>query len=280
MDEGAMRSVDLVLAAMAAATTLLIAGPQPARAAEPHARLSMAFEFDDARLLAKGQTKSAWIHLAGRPGSAPRGAELPLVVFLHGLNPGAQQHVWMGGGRADLRASADRVAARAGAFLFAAPSQTRHAAAARSLWDDFDLDAFIEAADRTAFASKARVHVDARRVFLVGHSGAGCDVDNGIFTPLTKDDEAPRAILAIDTCLDDDIGRSAARTQRIVWMTWQETEWPRDPTGAMRGFFEEVDPENVELLHMERMDVPGPDAHNAILPLAFERILPNLLRLE
>jgi hypothetical protein len=252
------------------------AGPNAPNIAPPKSPVpsrSLAFAYDDARLLLPGQSKSSWLHVAG----APEKRELPLVVFLHGLNWMAQNHVWMGGGRADLRPIADRIATRSGAFAIAAPSQTKDAAMARTLWTEFDLAAFVESA--VVAGREAGVRIDRGRVILVGHSGAGCSTDNGLFSAMSRDDDLPRAILAIDTCIDEEMGRGIARTQRLVWMTWQELEWPRDPTGAMRGFLEEVEPERVEYLRMDKLPVLGTDAHNSIVPIALERALPELLRL-
>lgn len=258
---------------------------------------SLAFEFDDARLLGGSASKSAWLHVArattsansttgttgatsttkDAPPAKREATEMPLVVFLHGLSFFPQKYVWMGGGRTDLRRVADKLAARTGPFVLAAPTQLKDAASAKTLWADFDLAAFVDATARAA--ADVGITIDRSRVILVGHSGAGCNPEGGIFASASRDDDMPRAILAIDTCLDEDIGRAAARTQRVVWMTWQEVEWPRDPNGTMRGFLEDTDAELVENLHMEKIAVPGTDAHNGIVPLAFERVLPDLLKL-
>jgi hypothetical protein len=122
--------------------------------------------------------------------------------------------------------------------------------------------------------------VDRHQVILVGHSGAGCNLEGGLFAPVAPDDEMPRAILAIDTCLDEDVGRSIARTRRLVVAHYQETEWPRDANAALRGFHQETESQHVASFQLERAAILGPDAHNAIVPLAFERALPELLRLE
>lgn len=255
------------------AAALLPAHAETTRRGAPDVEL----EFEDARLLTPGQTKGGVVHVAGSPRA---NASLPLVVFLHGLNFTGQKHLWMGGGRADLRISADRVAARVGPFLLAAPSQTKDAGAARTLWSEFELGAFVEAVERASAAMPPALRVDRRKVILVGHSGAGCNPDGGLFAPVASEDETPRAILAIDTCLDEDVGRAVARTRRLVVAHYQETEWPRDAAGALRGFYEETEAQHVEAFQLEKATIVGPDAHNTIVPLAFERALPELLRLE
>ncbi len=252
----------LALVAVAAAVT-------PASADVPR---SFAFSFDQGLLL-PGQSRGAYLHVAGTPERA--GESLPLVVFLHGLNFGTQLHLWMGGGQADLRASADRVAASSGAFILAAPSQTADSAAAKTLWSTFDLPAFVDATARAA--ELAGVRVDRARVILVGHSGAGCSEGGGLYAPLAPDDPLPAAILAIDPCLDDELGRSAARTGRPVVVAWQDSEWPRDPDAMKRGFTDEGSTEEADRLDMQRLTVPGNDAHNAVVPVAFERFVPELL---
>lgn len=243
-------------------------------AASAHAEPTRSFSFsyaDEALLGARG-TKSSWLHLAGDANRDP----LPLVVFLHGLNFVPQKHLWFGGGRADLRPTFERVARTVGPFLVAAPSQLKDSGAARTLWLDFDLPTFVEATALAAHAAGYRV--DRARVFLVGHSGAGCSSETGLFVPMTRDDEIPSAILAIDTCQDEEIGRAAARTNRPVLFAWQDLEWPRDVLALARGFEEEAPP--LSSFTLEKVTVYGTDAHNAIVPIAIEEILPRLLAPE
>lgn len=255
----------------AAALALATIGPAGAVSAEASRSFAFTWSGDQGQLLA-GQSRGGYLHIAGEPDP---GEALPLVVFLHGLNFGTQLHVWMGGGQADLRASADRVAENAGAFILAAPSQTANAAAARTLWASFDLDAFVDEVSRAARESGVRV--DRDRVLLVGHSGAGCGEGVGLYAPRTAEETVPAAILAIDPCLDEDLGRSAARVGRPIVVAWQDSEWPRDPDGMERGFADEVSREEADRLTMEPLTVPGNDAHNGVVPVAFERFVPELL---
>ena len=50
------------------------------------------------------------------------------------------------------------------------------AASGRHMWQSFDLDDFVRAVD-AAIATRAAV--DRDQVFVIGHSGAGCNPDGG-----------------------------------------------------------------------------------------------------
>ena len=104
---------------------------------------------------------------------------LPLVVFLHGTNSTSETHLWMGGGGKDLRPLVQRLIGKGVVkpFVLAAPSQTKNAFLARTVWQDFDLNLFV---DDVARATDGKVTIDRTRVVLAGHSGAGCNPSGGL----------------------------------------------------------------------------------------------------
>ncbi len=183
------------------------------------------FPFDDDRYLRADQHDGGTAYVPDSA-SAEDGA-VPIVVFLHGINPAGELHVWMEGDH-DLRPVVDTLTASgAEPFVLAAPSQTRDAGRGRFLWPDFDIDAFVA---QTAAAVARHVDVDARRVYVVGHSGAGCNASGGIVAAAQASRARVRGVLAVDTCLDADSGGAFAQIPaRVpVWVTWQDRTWPRD----------------------------------------------------
>src|SRR5581483_3757784 len=109
---------------------------------------------------------------------------------------------------------ASKLATEVGAFVVAAPSQTKDALTPATLWNDLDLDDF---AAKTASAVAASVEIDRDRVYVIAHSGAGCNPSGGI----TRAARAHvRAVMALDTCLDEESGKSFAPLTRL-WVLWQ-----------------------------------------------------------
>ena len=163
---------------------------------------------------------------------------VPLVVFLHGVNRRNRLHMWLGAGPADLRAKFDTWIARGDLppAVLAAPSQTRDALWPTMLWTGIDLDEFVAAAER-AVEGKARI--SREQVIVVGHSGAGCNLEGGILK-IAADRGATRpiGIVALDTCLDGEVGQALARaseTTRIATY-WQSVMWHRKVVDFTIGF--------------------------------------------
>ncbi len=209
------------------------------------------FPFNDSAWLASGQN-------GGRAyvGTSVDSTSAPLVVWLHGNNNGGSLHRGLGGAGSafDLRSKVPSN------FIVAGPSQTRGASGG-TLFSHFDLDAFVKEVEE-ATGTK----VDRSRVYLVGHSGANCNVSGGTLSPLGV--IKPRTI-AIDGCLDDKYGRAyRERSQRVpVSVYYQTGTWSRDYEAFRKSFgnageFREITvPANVAY-----------NAHEGIVPVVFDML--------
>jgi len=229
--------------APALAAVALALAPTTARADATTIR----FPFEDARYLERAQHDGASVHVpdAARRADGP----LPLVVFLHGVNPSGRVHLWMGG-LFDLRPLVDGLA-RAHPFLFAAPSQTRDATDPKTLWQDFDVDAFV-AQTETALAGASAI--DRDHVYVIGHSGAGCNTDGGLARAAGAH---VTGVVAIDTCLDEEIGGAFARLPEL-WVMWQSKTWWRDIEAFKRGL-------GGAPARIDRLTLEGPAPHDEIV---------------
>lgn len=198
---------------------------------------------------------------------APLGATLPVVVFLHGMNSDERVHMWFGPPYGDLRNTIEPLVAsgKVAPFILAAPTHTRYATGATVMWPRFDIVDFVDATE-TALAGVA--HVDRARLIVVGHSGAGCNVTGGVLgESVTR--AKPIAVLAVDTCLDErlipHLVTVAATTP--VRFFWQRT-WAR-PTADLE--------HACDRCRIEEVTDLGSAPHEAILPEALRRALPELL---
>jgi hypothetical protein len=231
---------------------------------------SVEFRYEHKRYMFSREDPGAIAHIAG--GGA--GETLPVVVFLHGMNPDRDVHLWMGGGPGNLRDHVDSWVRKGevAPLVLAAPSHTRYALAGNVMWPEFDLDAFVDA---TEAALGGKAHLDRDRVVLVGHSGAGCNAQGGILSrevmngPRTR----PQAVVAIDTCLDDDVMpafQELAKSTRLYFY-WQPA-WARPVDDLTRICDARAATCTVE-------EVPGlhGNPHNTVLPVALERALSQLL---
>jgi hypothetical protein len=201
-----------------------------------HAEYRVVFPYRDAEFLLFGETSGG---IAVVPDAVPRGERAPLVVLLHGVNPDPVLHMWFGP-RAypDLSAlSAQMIENRSSVpFILAGPSQTRGAMSGRHMWQDFDLDDFVGAVE-AAIGPRAAVDRDA--VYVIGHSGAGCNPGGGLLRVARVSSLiVPRGILAIDTCMDEDSGPALGNAPESarVWVRWQPEIWPR-PLDRFRATF-------------------------------------------
>lgn len=205
------------------------------------------------------------------------GAKVPLVVFLHGTNSSAEPHLWLGGGSRDLRPVASRLMkeGQVRPFVLAAPSQTRGAVLPRELWNGFDLGAFV---DDVVEATEDSVGIDRRLVVVAGHSGAGCNPTGGLATNFASPASVrPLAIASIDPCLDAEMGgafsRRATDLPLLVW--WQSAVWARDPERFWAALTAHKPDERVD--RMIKLPARTANPHDAIVPLAFEHMLRELL---
>ncbi len=209
--------------------------------------------------------------LAYIPARADRSGKLPLVVFLHGLNPEEQMHPWVNGREGDLRLVADKLVREGDveSFVLAAPTHTRFATGTKAMWPNFDLADFVSETER---ALTGRVNIDTSRVILVGHSGAGCNPNGGI---LGKKATMPNLLarVVVDTCMTPEIESALAAlpgpTQLRVY--WQPS-WERS-FDELRASCET----RPGACKIEQIDAPGKVPHNTILPIALTRALTELI---
>jgi len=249
-----------------------IALAAPIAHSAPASSATVYFAHNDAQYLAENQRE-------GGAALFPRGVDdeaLPLIVFLHGTNPGGDLHLWLGGGGHDLRPLARRLFTekKLRRFILAGPSQTRAAGHGRTLWQDFDLSAFV---DDVAEALDGRATIDRGSVVFVGHSGAGCNPRGGLATDFWSHGRvSPRTLIAIDPCLDAKLGAAFARRPPRVplWVMWQSAVWPREPA-AFKSALVPSDAAPRED-RVEKLLSHGADAHDKILPLALERAVRTL----
>ena len=196
---------------------------------------SYDFDFHDEEYLLPRQ------HGGGRayvPKQVTADAPVPLVVFLHGVNRRNRLHMWLGSGPADLRARLDKWIAQGDLppAVLAAPSQTRDALWPGALWTGIDLDEFVAAAER-AVAGRARISRD--QVIVAGHSGAGCNLEGGILKiAAARGAIRPIGIVALDTCLDAEVGRALAQASDSTRIAtyWQSVIWHRKVVDFAIGF--------------------------------------------
>lgn len=231
------------------------------------------FEHEDARFLHRYQRK-------GGAALVPEGVRaeqpLPLVVFLHGTNSTSEPHLWMGGGGKDLRPLATRLigSGQVKPFVLAAPSQTKNAALAAKVWQDFDLNRFVEDA---VTATSGQVTIDRERVVLAGHSGAGCNPKGGLAADFwSAGAPLPLALVSIDPCLDRKMGGAFARrpveVPLLLW--WQPAIWVREPAKFTAALSRDKPEQRIDrVLELPPM---GANPHDAILPVALESALREL----
>jgi hypothetical protein len=210
------------------------------------------------------------------PDSASPDDSLPLVVFLHGTNPSSEPHLWLGGGGKDLRPLASRLIANRAVqpFVLAGPSQTKNAGLAFTVWQDFDLNAFV---DDVVRATEGRVNIDRERVVLAGHSGAGCNPNGGLAADFwSAGAPLPLALVSVDPCLDRKMGGAFARrpgeVPLLLW--WQPAIWAREPEKFAAALARDRPEGRVDrVLQLPPM---GSNPHEAILPVALESALREL----
>lgn len=202
---------------------------------------------------------------------------LPLVVFLHGTNGSGEPHLWLGGGGKDLRPMARRLieTGQVEPFVLAAPSQTRNAGLAATVWQGFSLNAFV---DDVVQATQGVVQIDRGRVVLAGHSGAGCNPSGGLAANFWSAGlPLPMALVSIDPCLDRKMGGAFARRPSevplLLW--WQPAIWVRRPDKFSAALALDKPEERVD--RVRELPPLGPNPHEAILPVALESALRELL---
>jgi hypothetical protein len=230
---------------------------------------SVTFPFHDAELLKDGEKEGG---LAVIPDGIDRSAA-PLIVFLHGKNGRGPLHAE----HAFVRSTVDRLVAskRIASVIVASPSQTKDASHGSHLFPKFELAEFVDAVQ---MALPDGVIIDTRRVILIGHSGGGCNLEGGLVSGASGF-LRPRAVIAIDTCLDGDFGR-AYHDSSAPFLAYWEPFWPRD-LATFNAELHGVASYGPEVLRRTVM-VRGigrdlDTAHVYILPAALEYSLPQVL---
>ncbi len=234
---------------------------------------TLYFPHQDARFLYRFQRNGG---AAVLPESASLEAPLPLVVFLHGTNPSSEPHMWLGGGGKDLRPLVKRLidSGQVKPFVLAAPSQTKNAGLAATVWQGFDLNSFVE---DVVQATDGRVNIDRTRVVLAGHSGAGCNPSGGLAGDFwSAGVPLPLALVSIDPCLDRKMGGAFARrpTEVPLLLWWQPAIWVRQPAKFEAALALDKPEERVD--RVRELPPTGANPHEAILPVAFESAMREL----
>jgi hypothetical protein len=250
------------------------------RASAADAFTQVTFPFRDAELLNADERDGGYLLAPARKSGA-----MPLVVFLHGLNWGPKKHLWVtpDARTPNLALEVQRLIALGTTrpFLFAAPSQTKNATSARTLWNGFDLDELVGAVEH---AAPAGVKVDRASIVVMGHSGAGCNPQGGLQRVAAGPRlTAPVALLAVDTCMDEQTADAFGAFRGLVWVHFQRADWPRPyrefpgwvadrarRAGNAEPFFTELDRQDEAL---PRDTLP----HDAVLVDAVQALLPPLL---
>lgn len=233
------------------------------------------FNHQDQRYLYEGQHRGGTALL---PEAASPDTPLPLVVFLHGTNTSGELHLWLGGGGRDLRPLVARLigSGKVRPFVLAGPSQTKGATRTRTLWRGFELGRFVE---DVAHATRDVVQIDREHLIFMGHSGAGCNPRGGLASDFWTDGNvSPLALVSIDPCLDEEMGGVFARRPATVPLSvlWQSALWARAPDQFWSALQENKPNGRVD--SMTELSIPGTNPHDAIVALAFERTLRELLR--
>jgi hypothetical protein len=256
------------LGVLAVALGLGAAGPADAK--------TTYFPHQDGRFLYRFQRNGGAVVVPEATARASQAEALPLVVFLHGTNPTAELHMWLGGSGRDLRPLVKRLidSGEVEPFVLAAPSQTKNAGLAAKVWQGFDLNGFV---DDVVQATAGEVLIDRSRVVLAGHSGAGCNPSGGLAADFwSAGGPLPLALVSIDPCLDRKMGGAFARrpTEVPLLLWWQPAIWVRHPAKFAAALTQDKPEARID--RVRELPPMGANPHEAILPVAFESSLREL----
>ncbi|HEY4121608.1 MAG TPA: hypothetical protein VGM56_27270 [Byssovorax sp.] len=239
------------------------------------------FEYDAAET---GHKDRAWSGRAFVHQDVSAKEATPLLVFIPGMNTERIKYRWIGGGtEGDVRRIvADMIDAGAiPPIVVAGPSSTDAVTMSNAVlsWPAFDLDTFI---DRTIVALSGTARIDRRRVVVAGHSGAGCNVKNGIASALLGVKRSTvLAGLVIDVCMQTDLATALNRVSKdtSLVVAWQEISWSNRPTTDFRRYFLRAaganppSPGVLRELELVRPNAPSP--HDAMVPITLKKWLPR-----
>ncbi len=266
-----LRRAALALAALGS----LVAWAPPGAAHE-----DLTFAYGAPRYVPARLGPQAGLVVIPRPAAAAaaRGAKVPLVVFLHGLNQDGPLHKWLGArGTPDMRPFFEGLQAegKTAPFLVAAPSQTRDAASPWGMWQAFDLGDFV---DHAAEALAGRVAIDRARVVVFAHSGGGCNLHGSALRAASARQPVPHAVVLADTCFDQGVAETlllaAPSTHLLAY--YQTQSWERDFAPFRRALFGDrsVGPRDRRFVEVT---FAGAGAHDRMFAVAATRALPELL---
>jgi hypothetical protein len=145
------------------------------------------------------------------------------------------------------------------------------------MWQDFDLDDFVAAVDA---ALGPRAEVDRDAVIVLGHSGAGCNPNGGLQrVARAASNVVPRALLAIDTCMDEESGAAlgSAPSSARVLVRWQSEIWPRPLDRFRAAFKDAAEAAGHTEPFIELVNGLAEPVHETILPDTFTSVIPSLL---
>jgi pimeloyl-ACP methyl ester carboxylesterase len=245
--------------------------------------IDFVYDARDTRHFEEAYTARLFLPREARAAAGPREAPLrplPLVVFLHGVNPAHTRFRLVGGkpDEPDVRLVIGGMV-RDGIIppvILAAPTTVVSADIPVGLWPGFDLDRFVE---RTARALRGQAAIDLERVVVVGHSGGGCNTTGGLYTSLAGTSLRLRAVVAIDVCMAAQEARLLARAPAStdVLVTYQPLTWKR-PFDEYRAAFAEAPTPPGALRLIEELSPPsGVHAHDAMVELTLRKHLAALL---
>jgi len=178
---------------------ILVFGPGPVLAA---GRV-LAFSFRDRELTGHPGSEAARLYLP--EGLDPASGPVDLLVVLHGLNGTGRPAPLFDPQGVDLAAASDALIASGEVlprFVIAAPGQTRRAAKTKTLWRHFDLAAFVKAVRRQL---PPGVRLTSRPT-VIGHSGAGCEDEGGLWWIAAHHGGTLRALVVLDSCVNAGFG--------------------------------------------------------------------------
>jgi poly(3-hydroxybutyrate) depolymerase len=205
--------------------------------------------------------------LAYVPKQVLAGAEVPVVVFFHGLNAEGKAFPSFDESEHDVRMLAQSLIDRGETepFVVLAPTHTRDATGAASLFHDFQLDSFVQSAQDVL---GNRALLNRKRVILLGHSAGGCNPKSGMLG------EYPDiyGIVAADTCLNSETtARLMQRANTVNVRIYAEASWQRP--------FDSV--ERLCRAHehcaFRLLTLGGKNPHRAMVRQSMDDALPRLL---
>lgn len=227
------------------------------------------FAHRDAQFLVPGQRNSSVAYLSD---ASACDQHQPLLVLLHGINESMTLYPWFGGTH-DLRPMLGALAHDGDrAFVVAAPTQTRNAWLASTLWADFQVDAFV--ADLEG-ALPLECRIDRRAVYVAGHSAAGCYPGSGLAAISgAKSSIALAGVAFVDTCFEPKVADAvAAGNSRKVWVLWQDQSWHRSPSRFLERLRGSGDAE----LRITELQLTDPNPHVGAMYASVEKIVAEWL---